>query len=128
MVTRQRACVLALLAAMSTACVGPATTTDAYRGKVVHASDAALSEVRTVTLAARSLVDGRLFTAYADVLISDAEESLSSVQGQFDSIQPPDDHVSDELRDALDTLLSAGLGEVSTLRIALRRDHVEGLP
>jgi hypothetical protein len=48
---------------------------------------------------------------------------MSSVQGTFDSIQPPDDPSSDKLRKRLDSLLTAASGDVSDLRIATRREH-----
>jgi len=124
----RRAIASLAIALVLSGCVGPATTTAAYRGKVVHATDAALSEVRTVALAGRALLHGRMFQPYAEVMISGAEDALSSVQSQFDSIQPPDDKISDKLRSALDTLLTSGLGEVSDIRIAVRRDHPSQLP
>jgi hypothetical protein len=102
-------------------CVGPATTTAAYRGKAVHAADAAVSELETVVLTSGAVLDGKMMQAYAETMVSEAEDALSSVQGSFDSIQPPDDTVSDQLRSDVDDLLTAGLGDLSELRIALRR-------
>jgi hypothetical protein len=102
-------------------CVGPATTTAAYRGKAVHAAGAAVSEMETVVLTSGAVLHGKIMQAYAEIVVSKAEDALSSVQGSFDSIQPPDDTVSDQLRSEVDDLLTAGLGEVSELRIALRR-------
>ncbi len=72
-------------------CVGPATTTAAYRGKAVHAADAAVSELETVVLTSGAVLDGKMLQAYAETVVSEAEDALSSVQGSFDSIQPPDD-------------------------------------
>lgn len=102
-------------------CVGPATTTAAYRGKAVHAADAAVSELETVVLTSGAVLDGKMLQAYAETVVSEAEDALSSVQGSFDSIQPPDDTVSDQLRTEVDDLLTTGLGDLSDLRIALRR-------
>lgn len=106
-------------------CVGPATTTAAYRGKAVHAADAAVSELETVVLTSGAVRDGKMMQAYAEIVVSKAEDALSSVQGSFDSIQPPDDTVSDQLRSEVDDLLTAGLGDLSDLRIALRREGGE---
>jgi hypothetical protein len=102
-------------------CVGPATTTAAYRGKAVHAADAAVSELETVVLTGTAVLDGKMMQAYAETVVTESEDALSSVQGSFDSIQPPDDSVSDQLRSEVDELLTAGLGDLSELRIELRR-------
>jgi hypothetical protein len=118
--TRQ-ALLLAAVALVLAGCVGPATTTAAYRGKAVHAADAAVSELETVVLTSAAVRDGKMMQAYAETVVSEAEDALSSVQGSFDSIQPPDDTVSDQLRSDVDDLLTAGLGDLSDLRIALRR-------
>jgi hypothetical protein len=62
-----------------------------------------------------------MMQAYAETVVTESEDALSSVQGSFDSIQPPDDSVSDQLRSEVDELLTAGLGDLSELRIELRR-------
>jgi hypothetical protein len=121
---------IAALAASSfvlAGCVGPATTIAAYRGKAVHASDAALSEVETAVLTTRALLGGRVLQAYAETLISTSEASMSSVQGTFDSIQPPDSSASDALRKDLDAILSSGASDLSDLRIAARREDRQQL-
>jgi hypothetical protein len=119
---RIRQALVVVAAALALAgCVGPATTAAAYRGKAVHAADAAVSELETVVLTSGAVRDGNMMQAYAETVVSEAEDALSSVQGSFDSIQPPDDTVSDQLRSEVDDLLSAGVGDLSDLRIALRR-------
>ncbi len=110
-----------------TGCVGPATTVAAYRGKAVHAADAALSEVQTVVLTTRALLRGRVLQSYAATVISASEEAMASVQGTFDSIQPPDNPSSDALRKKLDGFLSTSSGDVSDLRIAARREDSKQL-
>jgi hypothetical protein len=117
----RQALLLVAVALVLAGCVGPATTTAAYRGKAVHAADAAVSELETVVLTSAAVRDGKMMQAYAETVVSEAEDALSSVQGSFDSIQPPDDTVSDQLRSDVDDLLTAGLGDLSDLRIALRR-------
>src|SRR3954451_21262855 len=79
-------------------CVGPATTVAAYRGKAVHAADAAQSAVQTAVFTAKGMLGDRILGAYGEVVLSTAEQDLSSVQQSFDSIQPPDDVASDKLR------------------------------
>lgn len=113
----------ATAALLTTACVGPATTVAAYRGKAVHAADAALSEVETAVLTTTGMLRGKVLQSYGETVISSSEEAMSSVQGTFDSIQPPDAASSDKLRQRLDTLLTKGSGDVSDLRIAMRREQ-----
>jgi hypothetical protein len=117
----RQALLIAAAAVVLAGCVGPATTTAAYRGKAVHAADAAVSELETVVLTSSAVLDGKMMQAYAETVVSEAEDALSSVQASFDSIQPPDDTVSDQLRSEVDELLSAGLGDLAELRIELRR-------
>ena len=54
------------------------------------------------------------------MLLGGAEEDASSVQGQFDSVQPPS-HRADEIRDRLDEQLQAAVDGLADLRIAVRR-------
>jgi hypothetical protein len=120
-----RAAIVAVLVAgspMLPGCVGPATTDAAYRGKAVHAADAAQSAVQTAVLTARGQLDGRVLSPYGRVVLSNVEQDMSSVQGSFDSVQPPDDGVADQLRNTLDKLLTRAASDLTELRIAARRD------
>ena len=120
---RLRAAVVsAVLATTSlTACVGPATTNDAYRGKALHAAHAAVSELESSRLAVDTMLAGRLQHLYTETMLSASEDALSSVQQSFDSIQPPESRVADDLRASLDQLLSDANDSVRELRIAARR-------
>jgi hypothetical protein len=60
--------------------------------------------------------------AYGEVVLSNAEQDLESVQQSFDSIQPPDLSTSDKLRNGLDPVLSTASSDLTDLRIAARRD------
>src|SRR2546430_17229987 len=60
------------------------------------------------------------FAPYLSVTIAEAEQDADSIQGAFDSIQPPD-HRSDALRDQLDRLLTQATDTISSMRIAGRR-------
>jgi hypothetical protein len=100
--------------------VGPARTYGKYHGKAVSTAQSALSDVQTAALVARANRDGNTFGPYTSVVISDAEESTSGVQGTFDSIQPPDTR-ADALQQRLDGLLSDALEHVRAARVAVRR-------
>ena len=120
------ALVLVGLAACSSHPVGPARTYASYEGKAATTAESALSAVETVRLAAGAGADGHAFGPYLGQVVSDQEEALSSLEGTFGSIQPPDGR-ADRLRSELDELLSASLGHVTDVRIAVRRGELAGL-
>jgi hypothetical protein len=109
------------------ACVGPATTVSAYEGKAVRTANDALSEVQTARLAAQTSLRGKLSRAYLEVVLQNSEDAFSSIQNTFDSIQPPNAAKADDMRDALDTVLTDGSGALSQLRIDARRDDTAGM-
>lgn len=115
---------------VGTACsphpVGPARSYEGFARKAKTSAEAALTAVETVRLAAENASDGRAFGPYTAVTVSEQEDSLSGVQGTFDSIQPPGDR-ADELRDELDELLSNALDHVADVRVAARRGQLKSL-
>jgi hypothetical protein len=115
-----------LLAACSSHPVGPARTFATYEGKALVSAESALSAVETVRLAAGAGADGNATGAYLGEVVSDQEEALSSVQGTFGSIQPPDGR-ADRLRSELDELMSQSLEHVTDVRVAVRRGELAEL-
>lgn len=108
-----------VLFAAVTGCVGPAPTVDSYEGKAAHTARDALSQLETARLAVEH--SGGMSAAYLETVLVDAEQSYSSVQATFTSIQPPDDPAADRLRDELDPMLSDGSDGIAHLRILARR-------
>lgn len=106
--------------------VGPARTFTAYEDKARTTAEAALSHVTTVRLAAYNAAQGRLFGPYLAVLVSDAEEAISGLEGTFASIQPPDER-ADEVLDELGEIVGDALDHVREVRIAARRGEVRSL-
>jgi hypothetical protein len=106
--------------------VGPARTFGKYEGKAVTTAEGALSAVESARLAARTAAEGGAFGPYTGTVISESEEGATSVQGTFDSIQPPGEQ-ADELRSELDGLLSDAVSHLGDLRIAARRGGLGGL-
>jgi hypothetical protein len=111
---------LALLSSSFVACVGPARTFGAYEGKAGATAEAMVSAIETARLAAQVSAKNNAFAPYLSVTIAQAEEEATSVQGAFNSIQPPD-HDADQLRKQLDALLGQAVSAISDMRIAARR-------
>ena len=131
MAVRWSAVVLALTTSLpSASCaehmVGPARTRDDFRRKAKTTAEKALSAVETVRLVADTAGRGRSFGPYASVSISEQEDALNDVQGDFDSIQPPDG-TSDDMRVELDRLLGEAIDHVADVRLAVRRGLLRGL-
>jgi hypothetical protein len=106
--------------------VGAARTYGKYRGKSVTTAKAAVSDVETALLVSRTASKQNAFGPYTALVVSDSEDTLSGVQGTFDSIQPPDAR-ADALRTQLDGLLGDALSDVANVRIAARRGDVSQL-
>jgi hypothetical protein len=113
--------------ALVSGCVAPAPTTADYEAKAAMTADAAVSEVRTAVLAADAYAEDGMTAAYLETVLVDAEESMSSVQQTFDSVQPPDTPAADDLRSTLDPLLAEAGSGLTDLRIAARRDDTAEL-
>jgi hypothetical protein len=112
-----------MLLVILSGCVGNASTTAAYRGKANLSAQAATSALQTALLAVQTSAKGNLLHTVLEVTLSQAEDDFSSVQQQFDSIQPPNSAQADRLRNRLDDLLTRGASTLSDLRIAARRDE-----
>jgi hypothetical protein len=119
---RVRTLAAVLLIGSCVSCVGPARTTSTYQGKAGHTAQAALSQLQTALLAVTASNRGNMLHAYLLVALSQAEDNFSSIQATFDSIQPPQSEVADQVRDKLDKILSDGSDGLAQLRIAARRN------
>lgn len=109
------------------ACVGPARSFGSYEGKAEATAKDMGSAVAAARLAVATAAQAKAFAPYVSVALADAEDDATSVQGAFDSIQPPD-AASDRLRTELDGLLGRALDVLSDLRIAVRRGELDRLP
>ncbi|MCU1587804.1 MAG: hypothetical protein JWN31_1297 [Frankiales bacterium] len=118
---------MALCLAVTTGCVSPSYTDRDYQLKAGNSAKAVASSVATAQLAADLGGRRRATQAYLSVLLGGAEKDALSVQGTFDSIQPPS-KAADALREELDVLLSDATEGLANLRIALRRGQLSSLP
>lgn len=118
---------LALLLALLTAsCVSPSRTDRDYELKAGNSAKAVASSVATALLGVEAARRHRATGPYLSVLLGGAEEDASSVQSQFDSVQPPSAH-ADAQRAKLDDLLSQAVDGLSKLRITVRRGELDRL-
>ncbi|MCW2545149.1 MAG: hypothetical protein JWM40_2701 [Frankiales bacterium] len=122
----KRALVVLVLLGIATGCVSPSWTDRDYQLKAGHSADQVVSSIATAQLGAKAGKEHKATQAYLSVLIGAAEKDALSVQGTFDSIQPPSKK-ADELRDELDVLLSDATAGLATLRIAVRRGDLDQL-
>lgn len=116
---------LACLSACTPHTVGPARTYDDFERKARTTAEDSVSSVETVRLVADMFGAGDTFGTYASVAISEQEDVLTEVVGDFRSIQPPGPS-SDRLRAALTVLLSQTLDDVAEVRLAVRRGDGHG--
>jgi predicted ArsR family transcriptional regulator len=86
------------------------------------ARDAA-SEVGTAQLAARSLLDHKLWNAPAVQLVTDAEQALGKVTSTFDAQQPGTGR-SRQIYDTVSKALSTAEDNLTELRIALNNNDL----
>jgi ABC-type uncharacterized transport system auxiliary subunit len=117
---------LALAAATLSACAEPSSDYGDYRAKVKQSAKDAQSALATAQLMADEVLRGRTTLAYADTVVSDAENDVSAVQTAFDTRQPPDT-VSIKLRNEFDNVLQSATTAAQDLRIAVRREDAKGI-
>ncbi|OPG14487.1 hypothetical protein [Microbispora sp. GKU 823] len=123
MIPSARLAPLALLTALLlSACVSPAWDDHDYALKAGKTAESAVSALRF----ARSAVAyrDRMTGPYAEVVLTEAVQDLSSVNDQFGGVQPPSD-ASDRIRDEVLRLTEKAESEVEDLLIQARRDGVQ---
>jgi hypothetical protein len=91
-----------------------------YQDKADASVQAAESEVATTQTTVALLVRDRIFTAYADEVVTASETALSWVGEVFGSVQPPIG--MDALRNRTSRVLADAEEAVGHARIAVRRD------
>ena len=117
---------LLLLLALATGCVSPSRTDRDFELKAGNSAKAVSSSVATALLGVKAANEHKATGPYLSVLLAGAEKDVLSVQGQFDSVQPPSDR-ADEMRSTLDELLSQAAEVLGTLRITVRRGELDRL-
>ncbi|MDQ3877562.1 MAG: hypothetical protein M3290_04330 [Actinomycetota bacterium] len=126
---RHRLTGLALLVGAATAlqaCQAPARTYPPFEADAVATAEQAQSAVETTLLAAQTAAKGNAFGNYLSPTFRDAEDTATAVQGSFDLEQPPN-RAADQLREALDKLLSQASSVIMDVRIHARRGQLDRL-
>ncbi len=116
----------AVAAAILTACVAPARSYGSYEGKAGATADNMHSAVETARFAVQNAAANTAPAPYVAVVLTDAEDDASAIQGAFDSIQPPDER-SEDLKTVLDDILSDVVDHLADVRIATRRGQLHDL-
>jgi hypothetical protein len=122
----RRIATAAVIAALVAGCAGPSFTYRDYERKAAHTADEAGSVVQTALLAVRAASDHRATRQFLDVVLTDAESALNDVEASLDGVQPPEPR-ADQLRAEAGDLLSEAGDVLATLRIEVRRGHVNAL-
>ncbi|MDP9181983.1 MAG: hypothetical protein M3P04_04300 [Actinomycetota bacterium] len=121
-----RRAALLLVLALASACVSPSRTDRDFELKAGNSAKAVSSSVATALLGVKAANEHKATGPYLSVLLAGAEKDVLSVQGQFDSVQPPSNR-ADEMRSTLDELLSQAAEGLATLRITVRRGELDQL-
>lgn len=117
---------LLLLAVLAAGCVSPSRTDRDFELKAGNSAKAVSSSVATALLGVKAAKEHKATGPYLSVLLAGAEKDVLSVQGQFDSVQPPSNR-ADEMRSTLDDLLSQAAEVLGQLRITVRRGELDQL-
>lgn len=118
---RATAAVLVMVgtAALATGCAAPTTSDAEVRRQARLSVEAALSEVATVDLAARTQLRGDSFWGSTDVTVTASEGAVATVEQTFTSRQPP--RTSGPLWSRTGEALGRAADLVTDVRLAVRR-------
>ncbi|WP_460599758.1 hypothetical protein [Flexivirga lutea] len=107
-------------------CATPSPTMSDYQTKTRTTARAVAGIVATTRTGAQAWHDGKMMKAYADTMVSHAEDDVGSIVSTYDSRQPPTE-AAIQLKDKIDKPLQAASSSLTDLRIALRRNDRQGV-
>lgn len=121
-----RAVVGAACAVTVSGCVAPAFDAGAFQHNALAALESAVSTARVAAMALDARAAERLPLAYADTVVTEAEEAIGPIESSFGIVDPPERGLDDlrsevvgELGDTADLLAEA--------RIAVRRQDTPAM-
>jgi hypothetical protein len=103
-------------------CAGPTTDDSAMRSQSARSASSAVSEIETLRLVVLTQLDGNAWWRYTDVVVTDSETALASIESTLSSRQPPSRQT-----EAIWSATVAALGDAVDLavdvRVAERREN-----
>ncbi|GAA6527649.1 hypothetical protein [Intrasporangium sp. DVR] len=107
-------------------CVAPAVDTGAFEQNALAALESAVSTTRVAALALDARAEERVTHAYANTVVTEAEDAIDPIEASFGVVDPPD-RALDALRaEVLDQLADAG-DLLAEARTAVRRGDSEAM-
>lgn len=101
-------------------CVAPAFDSGAYEQNAVAALESAVSTSRVAATTLEARVRDRLTLAYADTVVTEAEDAIDPVTASFGVVDPPRRQLDGLRSEVLDLLGEAG-DLLAEARLAVRR-------
>jgi len=114
------------VAVLCVSCAGPTTSDSALLSQAGRSAQSAVSELQTVDLAARTQLGDHAWWSYTDVVVTSSEDSMSAIEGTFDSRQPPTVD-TDAVYQRTTKALSDAADLVTAMRISVRRHDTASL-
>jgi hypothetical protein len=106
--------------------VAPSFDAGAFEQNAIGALESAVSTARVAALALDARVGDRITLAYADTVVTEAEDAIDPLEASFGVVDPPEPAL-DELRsDVLDQLADTG-DLLAQARIAVRREDSDAM-
>ncbi|NHN54652.1 hypothetical protein G9U51_02505 [Calidifontibacter sp. DB0510] len=114
------------LALLVSGCASPSPTMSDFQTKTRTTARAVAGTAAVAQVSAQAWSRGQLTDAYADTLVTEAEDDVSSIIQTYDSRQPPT-AAAVALKGRLDKPLQDISSALTDLRIALRRNDRRGV-
>ena len=107
-------------------CVAPSFDTGAFQQNAIGALESAVSTARVAALALDARVGDRIALAYADTVVTEAEDAIDPVEASFGIVDPPEPALDDLRSDVLGQLADTG-DLLAQARIAVRREDSDAM-
>jgi hypothetical protein len=118
---RTRLAALALVLSAVVACAGPTLDDEDMRSQASRSAGSAVSALQTMRLAVLAQLDGKAWWRFTDVVVTDVETTVSTIESTLASRQPPSADTAPVAKTVVDVLGSAS-DVTREVRIATR-DH-----
>jgi hypothetical protein len=96
------------------------------RSQAARSASSAVSEIETLRLAVLTQLDGNAWWRYTDVVVTDSETALGSIESTLSSRQPPSRR-TEAIWNATVTALGDAVDLAVDVRVAERRENEDEL-